>query len=302
MLDNILLEKIKELEEILKTIQKKEEQLKKITLILEKNCNSILQVTTLNSSIKNRMKKNINTLLFNLGIKNKNYIFDDRGFLYKDLFINFLSKDIKNRTLFIFKLKDSDEIDFAKSFIISKFTSFLTIDDDKIIGFLNKDKVKEFEKIKFIPYFVNGVYKEIEFFVVFFDIEEINSSILEKCLNIFKRFFLKPSLSEKSFVHYSLKENRIIDFDIIEIKKQKKQFDYLYDMKYPEIEQNLRKNIKNISYLLVLFDKIDSDLNEIKKSKGTILVVKRILNFIRRNQMENSIQEVVRILLKELDE
>jgi hypothetical protein len=302
MLDNALLEKIKELEKKLITIQKKEEQLKKLSINLEKNCTSILQVTSLNSSIKNKIKKNIATLSFNLGIDNKDYIFDDQGFLDIESFIKFLSIDTKNKTLFIFKLKNSNEIEFVKSFIISKFTSFISIEENKIIGFLNKDKIKEFENIKFIPYFVDGIYKEIEFFVVFFDIEEINFSILEKCLNIFKRFSLRPSLNEKSFIHYSLKDDMIIDFEALKIKKEEKKFAYLYNMKYPEIEPHLRKEIKNIPFLLVLLDKIDSDLNEIKKSKGTIIVVKRILKFIYRNQMEKSIQEMVKILMKEIED
>ena len=301
MINKYLLYKVKELEENLRKIQVKEQKLKEITLNLKKNCNYLLEVMKQNKNIKDIIEKNINKLIFNLKIEASDFMFDNNGILYKEDFIKLLSKDINNKLLFVFKLRNSNEMELAKSFIVSKFTPFLTMDNSRIIGFFDRNKLKEIEETKFIPYFMNGEYKELKFFVVFFDIEEFNFKTLEKALGIFRRFYLKPSFSDKSFVHYSMKYNKIIDFEVLKREKQKREFSYLYEMKYPEIEQFIRKEIKNIPFLLVLLDKIDNDLNEIKKSKGTIIVVKRILSFINRNQMDSSIQEVVNLLWKELD-
>jgi len=41
-------------------------------------------------------------------------------------------------------------------------------------------------------------------------------------------------------------------------------------------------------------------MEEIKQSKGTIMVVKRILHFIQRNQPDAQIQEMVGLIYKEL--
>ena len=303
MINKYLLDKVKELENRLKEIQEKESKLKKLSLSLKNSCSSILKVTILDKLQKEKIEKNMAILISNLGIEDKNFIFNKNGVLYKEDFINMLSSDsdIANKVLFVFELRNSDEVEFAKSFILSKFTPFLTIENKTIIGVIEKKKLKEFEETKFIPYFVKE-YKELKFFIVFFDIEELNFNILEKALRLFRRFYLKPSFSDKTFVHYSMKYNKIIDFEALQREKEKKEFGYLYDMKYPEIEQNIRKEIKNIPYLLVLLDKIDSEIETIKKSKGTIIVVKRILSFIYRNQKDVSIQEIVNLIVKELDE
>jgi hypothetical protein len=71
-------------------------------------------------------------------------------------------------------------------------------------------------------------------------------------------------------------------------------------MKYPELDLKLRKEIKNIKFLLILLDRIDNELEEIKKSKGTILVVRRILSFIHKNQLDKDIQKLSELLMKEL--
>jgi hypothetical protein len=301
MTNKYLLDRVKELENRIKEIDEKENKLKKLSINLRKNCNSILQISNINLSNKEKIIKSLNQLVSNLDIKNDDFIFDNNGNLYKEDFIKLIANNIEDKVLFVFKLRESNEVEFAKSFILSKFTPFVTIEDEIIIGVIDKDKLKEFEDTKFIPYFVDGEYKELKFFVAFFNVEEMNFNVLNRTLNIFKRFYLKPSFSDKSFVHYSMKHNKIIDFEVLKIEKEKKEFDYIYDMKYPEIEQNLRKEIKNIPYLLVLLDKIDNELNEIKKSKGSIIVVKRILSFIHRNQMDKSIQEIVEIISKELE-
>jgi hypothetical protein len=301
MTNKYLLDRVKELENRIKEIDEKENKLKKLSINLRKNCNSILQISNINLSNKEKIIKSLNQLVSNLDIKNDDFIFDNNGNLYKEDFIKLIANNIEDKVLFVFKLRESNEVEFAKSFILSKFTPFVTIEDEIIIGVIDKDKLKEFEDTKFIPYFVDGEYKELKFFVAFFNVEEMNFNVLNRTLNIFKRFYLKPSFSDKSFVHYSMKHNKIIDFEVLKIEKKKKEFDYIYDMKYPEIEQNLRKEIKNIPYLLVLLDKIDNELNEIKKSKGSIIVVKRILSFIHRNQMDKSIQEIVEIISKELE-
>jgi len=302
MINKYLLEKVQDLEEQIKEIKIKEDKLKKLSLNIRSNCLSILNITTIDKSQKEKIEKNMAILSSNLGVEHKDFIFNKDGVLYKDDFIKLVSPNIKDKVLFVFELRDLNEIEFAKSFILSKFTPFLTIENQTIIGVIEKSILKEFEETKFVPYFANGEYKELNFFVVFFDTDSLNFNILEKAVRFFKRFYMKPSFKEKTFVHYSMKYNKIIDFEALKIAEQKKEFGYLYEMKYPEIEQRVRKEIKNIPFLLVLLDRIDSELNDIKKSKGTIIVVIRILSFIDRNQKDNSIQEIIAIITKELEE
>ena len=62
-----------------------------------------------------------------------------------------------------------------------------------------------------------------------------------------------------------------------------------------------RKQIKDIKFVLALLDRIDNEIKDIKKSKGTIIVVKRILSFIYRHQLDKQIQEMTNLLSQELE-
>ena len=133
MINRYLLEKVKDLENKLKEITIKEDKLKKLSLNIRNSCSSILKITTIDKSQKEKLEKNIAILSSNLGVAHKDFIFNKDGVLYKDDFLKLVAPDIKEKVLFIFELRDSNEVEFAKSFILSKFTPFLTIDNKTII-------------------------------------------------------------------------------------------------------------------------------------------------------------------------
>jgi hypothetical protein len=170
-----------------------------------------------------------------------------------------------------------------------------------VIGIIDKNRLKEFENTKFIPCFQNGKYEELQFFVMFFELQKLGKMEFKKANNIFDRFYLKPSMSDKSYVHYSLIENKIIDFELVEKEKIKKEYAYINELKYPEIENLIRKEIRNSKFVLALLDRIDTEIKEIKASKGTIIVVKRILSFIHKYQLDPQIQEMSNLINQELD-
>jgi len=301
-MEKYLLEHIKHLENNLKNIKEKEEKLQKIASNLKKLCKPILDVNMVHKDSKEKIQKYINSLINNLSIEHNNKVYHENGYLNKDKFFELMRKvDLQKKVFFIFKLRDSNEVEFSASFILSKFTPFLYIDVTKVIGIIDKDKLKEFENTHFIPYFNNGEYKELKFFVVFYELSIFDEVELKKAMNIFDRFYLKPSMSDKSYVHYSLIENKIIDFELVEKEKIKKEYAYINELKYPEIENLIRKEIRNSKFVLALLDRIDTEIKEIKASKGTIIVVKRILSFIHKYQLDPQIQEMSNLINQELD-
>jgi len=301
-MEKYLLNHIKNLENKLLELQEKEEKLKKIVNNLKKLSNPLLEISAINKDIKEKIMKFHNTLNSNLGIEVEKKIFSNDGYLDKNIFFEIMEYiDLKKNVFFIFKLKDSNSIDVASSFIENKFTPFISKDVNKIIGVISKEKLKEFENLKFIPCFRDNKYEELHFFVMFFEVEKFDENVYKKATNLYDRFALKPSMSGKSFVHYSLDDNKIIDFDLIEKEKIKKEYAYITELKYPEIENIIRKEIKNTKFVLALLDRIDNELKEIKKSKGTIIVVKRILSFIYKFQLDPEIQEMTKLISQELE-
>ena len=301
-MEKYLLEHIRNLENKLLEIQEKEDKLKKVVNNLRKISTPILEVSTVNKEIKEKILKFYNTLNSNLGIESTKMVYTKDGYLSKEVFFEIIKNmNLEKNIFFIFKLRDSSSIDVASSFIESKFTPFLSIDVNKIIGVIPKDKLKEFEETKFIPCFRNNKYEELHFFVIFFELPEFNEVEYQKAINLYDRFSLKPSMNDKSFVHYSLIDNKIIDFDLIEKENIKKEYAYINELKYPELENMIRKEIRNTKFVLALLDRIDNELVEIKKSKGTIIVVRRILNFIHRYQLDPEIQEMTKLISQELE-
>ncbi len=301
MNNRYLLNHIKELEDKLNKLTQKEEKLQKISLNLKKLCQPIINVNLISKEVKEKVSKYINSLINNLTIEKIDTLYNKNGYLNKRKFFELIeSVDFSDKLLFVLKLKNSNEVGFASSFIESKFTPFLYLDLNKIIGIIDKSQLKEFEKTKFIPFFKDK-YEELKFFVIFFEIDKFDEIIFKKAINIFDRFYLKPSMSEKSFIHYSLIENKIIDFELIEKEKIKKEFAYINELKYPEIENLIRKEIRNSKFVLALLDRIDNEIKEIKNSKGTIIVVKRILSFIHKYQLDSKIQEMTELISQELD-
>jgi len=302
MTDKYLLNHIKDLENELNDLKQKEIKLQKIVLNLKKLCQPILNVNLMSRDINTKIGKYLNTLINNLDVDNHSTLFHDNGYIQKEKFFELVQKfDFKENLLFIFKLKDSNELEFVSSFIESKFATFLFIDVNKVVGIIKKKDLKEFEKTKFIPFFKDGKYEELKFFVIFFEVQMLDNLAYKKASNLFDRFYLKPSMNDKSFVHYSLNEDKIIDFELIEKEKIKKEFAYINELKYPEIETLIRKEIKNSRFILALLDRIDNEIKEIKNSKGTIIVVKRILSFIHKYQLDKQIQQMTELISQELE-
>jgi len=294
-----LLNHIKKLEDKINEIENRSYKLQKIALNLKKLCQSFMN--NVNKDMKDKAFKYINSIISNVVIEKIDTLYNQNGYLNKEKFFELMENiDFDKHLLFILKLKDSNEIDFASSFIETKFTPFIYVELNKIIGIIEKSQLKEFENTKFIPFFKNK-YEELKFFVIFFEINKFSEEEFKKAINIFDRFYLKPSMSEKSFVHYSLVENKIIDFELVEKEKIKKEYAYINELKYPEIETLIRKEIKNSKFVLALLDRIDSELMDIKRSKGTIIVVKRILSFIHKYQLDPKIQEMTNLISQELE-
>ena len=304
MNDKYLLEHIKELESYINELHIKEKRLKKVASNLKKLCKSVVDINVINQERKVHIIKSVNSLILNLDSqKEVEHFYNNKILLNKYVFLKLIEEmDIDRYILFIIRLKGDEDIEVASSFIASKFTPYIYLEYNRIIGVVKRDKIKELEATKFIPYFKDENYKELQFFLMFFETEKVDETELYRSINIFDRFYLKPSMNDKSFVHYSLIDNKIIDFEAKEKEQIKKEFAYLHELNYPEIELMLRKEIKNIKFIFALLDRIDTELKEIKKSKGRLIVVKRILLFIFRNQLDKDIQEMVKLLFEALDE
>ena len=165
-MDKFLLEHIKNLEKLLDEVEEKENKLKKISFGLKKLCQPIMQMSVVKEDTKEKVLKYISTLNSNLEIKKSDKMYEGNT-LNKGMFFRLLSKiEIKEYLFFIFRLRDSSEIEFASSFIESKFSPFLSIDFNKILGIIPKKQLKDFEDTKFIPFFKDS-YKELDFFVTF---------------------------------------------------------------------------------------------------------------------------------------
>ena len=81
---------------------------------------------------------------------------------------------------------------------------------------------------------------------------------------------------------------------------QKSKFSYIYDEKYPNLEVMLKREIKNIPFILALLERIDEEIEQIKESKGIENIVNRMLNYIEINLPDEGILEEVRFLRQRL--
>jgi hypothetical protein len=97
-----------------------------------------------------------------------------------------------------------------------------------------------------------------------------------------------------------LDKNKIVDFEIEESLKEKGKYSFVYDETYPDLELKLKREIKNIPFILALLERIDEELDEIKNSRGVINVVNRILNYLELNVREEEIIKIVKSLRETL--
>jgi hypothetical protein len=123
---------------------------------------------------------------------------------------------------------------------------------------------------------------------------------MNKILPLIDELYNRPSLRKKHFIVYSLDKNKIVDFEIEESLKEKGKYAFVYDKTYPELESTLKREIKNIPFILALLERIDEELDEIKASRGIINVVNRILNYLELNVREEEILKIVKSLRETL--
>lgn len=292
---NILLQKIKELETELIEIKEKNKQAKDIVMELFKECKVVKEK-------KEQFKKNLIKALSNLDVKKTNTFYDENNALKYSSFLE-IAQNIKNGYLVILDADmNKEKQKFVLGFLINKISPYFALIDNKIIGTLDEMQLKEIRKLNKIPFFNSqtGEFSEIEIFKVVFNTDEFDIQNIDKAKKIFDELRIRPSFKNKKYIEYSLEKDKVIDFEQEELNKQKRNFVYIYDEMYPNLEMTLKKEIKNIPFVLALLERIDTEINEIKESKGIQNIVNRMLNYIELNLPEKGILEEVKFLRQRL--
>jgi len=292
---NILLEKIKELELELSSIKERNLRSKETILELFKECK-------VSKEKKEKFKKQLIKVLSELEIKNISSFYDQNNALKYNSFLE-IAKNIHNGFLVIIDGNMKEEKrKFIIGFLINKISPFFALTNNKIVGILDKNQLNKIKSLNEIPFFnpQNGEFNDIEIYKVVFDTDEFDLKNIEKAKKIFDELRMRPSYKNKRYIEYSLEKNKIIDFEQEELSKEKRKFAYIYDEKYPNLEGLLKKEIKNIPFVLALLERIDNEMDEIKNSKGIQNIVNRMLNYIELNLPEEGILEEVRFLRQSL--
>ena len=292
---NILLQKIKELENELIEIKNKNNRSKEMFLELFKECKVA-------KDKKDKFKKDFLKALSDLNIDKINTFYDENNALKYNSFLE-IAKNINNGFLVIIDADMSDEKKkFILGFLINKISPFFALSDNKILGVIDDKQLKEIKNLNKIPFFnpQTGEFSEIDIFKTIFEVEELNLQNIEKAKKVFEEFRKRPSYKNKHYVEYSLIKNKVIDFEQEELNKQKSKFAYIFDEKYPNLEIMLKREIKNIPFVLALLERIDKEIEEIKDSKGIQNIVNRMLNFIELNLPDEGILEEVKYLRQKL--
>ena len=274
---NLLLKRIKELENRLDEMTKNNEEAKNIILELFKQCK-------VDKNIKENFKKRFFLAINKLETKSDEKFFNDNYLKYKT-FVE-IAKNLDRGYLIIINANFNEEIKkFVLGFLLNKISPFFTLDDNKIIGLIDEKQFEEIKNINSLPYFdINkNDYQDVAIKKIIFDIDNFNFKSIEKAKKIFDEYQKRPSFKNKTYIEYSLIRNKIVDFEKEKLDKQKEKYAYIYDESYPNLEFKLKREIKNVPFVLAVIERIDKELDEIKQSKGTINVVNRILNYIELN-------------------
>lgn len=291
---NVLLQRIKELEDKLEKISKNNEEAKDNILKLFKQCK-------VDKNIKEQFKKNLLNIVNKLEIKEEEKFFSDNYLKYKT-FIDIV-KNVNHGYLIIIDANYNEDIKkFILGFLLNKISPFFTFDNNLIIGIINEKQFEEIKNINSVPYFnpSKNEYIEIDLKKIIFDMDSFDYFQIEKAKKIFEEFQKRPSYKNKHYIEYSLIKNKIVDFEREKLDKQKEKYAYIYDELYPNLEFKLKREIKNIPFVLALLERIDKELEEIKESKGIINIVNRMLNTIELNIPE--LRDEVKILRDKLRE
>jgi len=291
---NILLNKIKELEKQLAQIEKNNNEAREEILELFKECK-------VDKNKKDKFKNRLKKTIFKLHISQNEYFFEGNALKYNS-FAEIL-KTMNNGYLVIIEADFKKEIkQFVLGYLINKISPFFTLDKDLIIGFLNEEQLNKLKKIKDISYFnpETNEFTDVEIYKIFFENDTFTLFDIEKAKKIFREYRKRPSYKNKHFIEYSLSKNKITDFEEDKLNRQKEKYAYIYDETYPNLEYKLKKEIKNIPFVLAVLERIDKELDEIKNSKGIINIVNRMLNYIELNLPERGIIDEIKILREKL--
>ncbi len=293
---NILLKRIKNLEEKLNVVSKENEEAKDELLELYKQCK-------VSKDKKDIFKKKLLQALNKIQTVKEENFFDDNILKYK-AFLD-ICKNIHSGYLVLIEANYQADIQkFILGFLINKISPFFTINENIIIGLVDEAQYKNLKSIKLITYYnsYNTEFNDIDLYKIFFETDEYGFNVFEKAKRIFKEFRLRPAYKNKHFIEYSLSKDKIIDFEKEKLNRQKEKYAFVYEKTYPNLESDLKREIKNLPFILALLERIDKEMNEIKKSKGTENVVNRMLNFIDLHLPESTVSEEVKFLRSKLSE
>lgn len=291
---DLLLNRIKELENKIEDIIQKNNEAKAEILSLFKECK-------IEKEKKEKFKKRFLKAIEKIETKNDKKFFN-QNYLNYATFVD-ISKNLNSGYIVIINADFNDEVKkFILGFLFNKISSFFTLDNNKIIGIIDEAEYKKLKEINSIPYFnpQRNDFNEIELKKIFFSSDIFDFYTIEKAKKIFDEFQQRPSYKNKHYIEYSLIKNKIVDFEREKLDKQKEKYAFIYDESYPNLEFKLKREIKNIPFVLALLERIDKELGEIKQSKGTINVVNRILNYIELNIEE--LRDETKILRDKLKE
>ncbi len=292
---NVLLQKIRELEKELQKVKLNNDEAKEMILELFKECK-------VEKDKKNMFKKNLLKAFEKMEIKDIKSFYDSNNSLKYASFLE-IASHINNGYLVILDANFSSEKQkFVLGFLINKISPFFTLINNKIIGMLDIDQLKEMKLLTKIPFFNSetGEFSEIDVFKIVFNTEIFDVNTIEKAKMIFEEFRKRPSYKNKHYIEYSMIKEKVVDFEQEELNKQKQRFSYIYDEKYPNLEAVLKREVKNIPFVLALLERIDSEIDKIKESKGIENIVNRMLNFIEMNLPEEGVLEEVKFLRRSL--
>jgi hypothetical protein len=289
-----LLERIKYLENELESLKKNNDTVAKNIRKLFNECKI---EKNKKEKFKQTLKNNLN-LLQNVEIK-KTF---NNNILTYDAFLDFLN-DLSDSAILAVKLTDNEQKNkFIYGYFTKKVSPFFTVKDKTLLGIIDKKDIPKIKKLNKLPFFnpKTDEFDELELFKVIFLSENINMFTMNKILPLIDELYNRPSLRKKHFIVYSLDKNKIVDFEIEESLKEKGKYSFIYDKTYPELESTLKREIKNIPFILALLERIDEELDEIKASRGIINVVNRILNYLELNVREEEILKIVKSLRETL--
>jgi len=270
---DLLLERIKYLENELNEKSKNIDQAKAEIIKLFKQC-KIAQ------DKKEEFKNNFLKAINNLDLNSENEFFEG-NFLKYPAFLKIIENINDSYLVLIDATFDEDMKKFVLGFLTKKISPFFTINKDIILGVIEEKKYKELKNLNTIPYYnhLSCEFSDIHLYKVLFFSENFNYSKIERAKKIFKEFRLRPIYKNKHFIEYSLDIDKIVDFEREKQNKQKMKYSYIFDESFANIETKIKRT-QEIPFVLVVLEKIDKEMDKIKSSKGIENIVIRILNYI----------------------